>query len=316
MSYKKNEYPLCGSNKLHNLDNTLRNLGAYKVIACQDCQLLFLDKIYYTSQENLDEWYEETYSSGYYKDVKNDILSNFKDKLPYQRIRKERISPYLKQDSRVLDVGSGPGYFLEEIQDKVAKVSAIEKNTNERSFVNENLNIDCYKDCSSIKGNFDVIVLNQILEHIYDPISFLKELKTVLAENGVFVIEVPSVKNPLVSLYKNNSFANFWFQEPHLWYFSEKTLKIFLEKAFGAGFVQSVNTFQESSFINHYNWAFHNKKSKSSAQVTTNSFPFIDINDSPLHDQLEKIFVEFNIKYKNLLQDSGYGDVMLVVVKP
>jgi 2-polyprenyl-3-methyl-5-hydroxy-6-metoxy-1,4-benzoquinol methylase len=316
MSYKINKCPLCDSNKLHNLDNKLRNLSTYQVIKCKNCELLFLDKIYYTSQEQLDELYEEMYSEEYYKDGKNDILSNFKDKLPYQKIRKERIDSYLKQDSRVLDVGSGPGYFLEEIRDKVAKVSAIEKNTNERFFVNENLNINCYKDCSSIKGVFDVIVLNQILEHIYDPINFLKELKTVLAENGVFVIEVPSVKNPLVSLYKNNSFTNFWFQEPHLWYFSEKTLKMFLEKAFGASCVKSINTFQESSFINHYNWVIHNKKSKSRAQATTNSFPLTDIDDGPMHDRLEEIFVEFNIKYKDILQDFGFGDTMLMVVKP
>ena len=116
MSYKINKCPLCDSNKLHNLDNKLRNLSTYQVIKCKNCELLFLDKIYYTSQEQLDELYEEMYSEEYYKDGKNDILSNFKDKLPYQKIRKERIDSYLKQDSRVLDVGSGPGYFLEEIR--------------------------------------------------------------------------------------------------------------------------------------------------------------------------------------------------------
>ena len=72
MSYKINKCPLCDSNKLHNLDNKLRNLSTYQVIKCKNCELLFLDKIYYTSQEQLDELYEEMYSEEYYKDGKNE----------------------------------------------------------------------------------------------------------------------------------------------------------------------------------------------------------------------------------------------------
>ena len=128
-------------------------------------------------------------------------------------------------------------------------------------FVNDYLKILCYEDSSTIKEKYDVIVLNQVLEHVYNPSLFLRKLTSILSETGVFVIEVPSASNPLVALYNNRSFTNFWFQEPHLWYFNQKTLKLTLEKAFGANCVERIDFFQETSFLNHYNWVFHNKKS-------------------------------------------------------
>ena len=59
-----------------------------------------MDKLYFTNQEKLDKFYQGEYLKEYYKDGKDDILFNFKNKMPYQEIRKERISDYIKNDSR------------------------------------------------------------------------------------------------------------------------------------------------------------------------------------------------------------------------
>ena len=316
ISYKPSECPLCASNNIKDVDNTLRNVSDYKPILCNKCSLIFLDKLYFTNQEKLDKFYQGEYLKEYYKDGKNDILFNFNNKTPYQAIRKERISDYLKNDSNVLDIGCGPGYFLESIRENVAKVVGVEKNYEERSFVNDHLKIPCYEDYTMIKEKFDVIVLNQVLEHVYNPPFFLRKLASILSEAGVFVIEVPSATNPLVALYNNRSFTNFWFQEPHLWYFNQKTLKLTLEKAFGENCVDRIDFFQETSFINHYNWVFHNKKSPSREQATSNSFPLTGIKNSSITSDLEQLFIDFNIGYKNILNNAGYGDTMLAIVRP
>ena len=130
------------------------------------------------------------------------------------------------------------------------------------------------------------------------------------------MIEVPSATNPLVALYNNCSFTNFWFQEPHLWYFNQETLKLTLEKEFGENCVERIDFFQESSFLNHYNWIFHNKKSPSRAQATSNSFPLASIKNLSFADDLEQLFIDFNINYKNILNNAGYGDTLLAIVRP
>ena len=128
ISYKFSECPLCASKNLKDVDNTLRNASEYKPILCTECSLIFLDKLYFTNQEKLDKFYQGEYLKEYYKDGKDDILFNFKNKMPYQEIRNERISDYIKNDSKVLDVGCGPGYFLESIRKNVAKMAGVEKN--------------------------------------------------------------------------------------------------------------------------------------------------------------------------------------------
>ena len=101
ISYKLSECPLCASKNLKDVDNTLRNVSDYKPILCNECSLIFLDKLHFTNQEKLDKFYQDEYLKEYYKDGKDDILFNFNNKMPYQEIRKERISDYLKNDSKV-----------------------------------------------------------------------------------------------------------------------------------------------------------------------------------------------------------------------
>jgi SAM-dependent methyltransferase len=313
--YKLSECPLCASRNLKDVDSSLRNTSEYKPILCNDCSLIFLDKLYFTNQEKLDNFYQSEYLKEYYKDGKDNILFNFKNKMPYQEIRKERIGDYLQNDSTVLEVGCGPGYFLESIRKNVAKVVGVEKNNEERNFVKNHLKISCYKNYTTINEKYDVIVLNQVLEHIYSPSLFLRKLASNLNETGVIVIEVPSATNPLVALYNNFSFTNFWFQEPHLWYFNKETLQLTLEKALGKNCVEKIGFFQETSFLNHYNWVLHNKKSPSREQATSNSFPLSNIKNLSLSNDLEKLFIDFNISYKKLLHNAGYGDTMLAIVR-
>jgi 2-polyprenyl-3-methyl-5-hydroxy-6-metoxy-1,4-benzoquinol methylase len=274
-----------------------------------------LDKLYFTNQEKLDTFYKDEYLKKYYKDGKDRILFNFNDKMPYQVIRKERIRDYIKDDSKVLDVGCGSGYFLESIRENVAKVAGVEKNNEERDFVNDYLKIPCYKNYTTINEKYDVIVLNQVLEHVYNPSLLLRNLTTVLSDEGVFVIEVPNASNPLVALYNNRSFTDFWFQEPHLWYFNQKTLKLILEKAFGENYVAKIESSQETSFLNHFNWVFYNKKSPSREQATSNSFPLANVKSLSLADDLEQLFIDFNINYKNILKNAGYGDILCAIVR-
>ena len=314
-NYKLSECPLCASKNLQDVNNSLRNASDYKPILCNECSLIFLDKLYSTNQEKLDKFYESEYLKKYFKNGKDEILFNFKNKMPYQEIRKERIRDYIKNDSKVLEIGCGPGYFLESIRKNVAQVAGVEKNNEERSFVNDHLKILCYEDYTTIEEKYDVIVLNQILEHVYAPSFFLRQLTSILSERGVFVIEVPSASNPLVALYNNPSFANFWFQEPHLWYFNQETLKLTLEKALGENCVEKIDCFQESSFLNHYNWIAHNKKSPSRDQAISNSFPLTNINAPSMTNDLEQLFIGFNISYKNILKNAGYGDILCAIVR-
>ena len=213
-------------------------------------------------------------------------------------------------------MGCGPGYFIDSIKGDVLNVVGIEKNIQERAYLNEQLNIICYEQISDLSPDtkFDLIVLNQVLEHVYNPVNFLRELYGLIDKNGVFVIEVPSSSNSLVSLYNNNSFRNFWFQEPHLWYFDMNTLKEVIKKTFGNECIYSLRVFQETSFVNHYEWIVHNNKSISRDQALSKEFPLACLEDD-VKDELDSLFISFNEQYQELLEKNNYGDILLATVK-
>ncbi len=48
-----------------------------------------------------------------------------------------KLSPYLKPSHRLLEIGSGPGYFLASIRDHVAEIQGIELNRQEARYARE-----------------------------------------------------------------------------------------------------------------------------------------------------------------------------------
>ena len=88
------------------------------------------------------------------------------------------------------------------------------------SFETDNSNKKLLNNINGIKNlsnkifkqskKFDFISLNKVLEHIDNPLQFLKKIKNILRENGTIYIEVPHISganrkndNSLVSLHCN-----------------------------------------------------------------------------------------------------------------
>ena len=87
----------------------------------------------------------------------------------------------------------------------------------------------------NLLGNtkFDFIIMNNVLEHLRDPISIIKKVKLFLKKNGVLFIEVPNDFNlfQLSGKFVNKIKNDWWVNPPaHLNYFSHDTLEFFLKK--------------------------------------------------------------------------------------
>ena len=72
-----------------------------------------------------------------------------------------------------------------------------------------------------------------------------------------FAIEVPHTNEALVSLYDNKKYMNNHYCLDHLWYYTEDTLKMVLNKA-GLEVIES-NQIQRYPLSNHLKW-LSNKK--------------------------------------------------------
>ena len=74
------------------------------------------------------------------------------------------------------------------------------------------------------------MIIISVLEHVLDPIHFLKSLKKLLKKNGKVIIECPSINDPLVKLYDVKLYKNFYYDQC-INYFNMKHLKKIASKS-------------------------------------------------------------------------------------
>jgi 2-polyprenyl-3-methyl-5-hydroxy-6-metoxy-1,4-benzoquinol methylase len=77
-------------------------------------------------------------------------------------------------------------------------------------------------------NEFDVVTAFDVLEHIFEPKNFIKEIKRILKPNGLVFLYVPNLESASFHLMKENS--HFIWPTHHLTYFTPETLNNFMKK--------------------------------------------------------------------------------------
>lgn len=73
---------------------------------------------------------------------------------------------------------------------------------------------------SDIKGKYDVIIANHVIEHLTNFLSDIKKLKSHLNDDGIMYIGVPDIQK----------FGMGHLQNAHIYYFTLKTLRYYMGK--------------------------------------------------------------------------------------
>lgn len=138
----------------------------------------------------------------------------------------------LIDDSKIniLDIGAGGGSIGKLLSGKDKRVCAVEPN----KFLAESIK-DYYDKvfCCKIEDlntsdQFDAVIMGDVIEHIYDPVSALKKINSLLTEDGVLISSVPNighwsiVKDILDGYFEYIPFGLLCIS--HIRFFTEKTL--------------------------------------------------------------------------------------------
>ena len=184
---------------------------------------------------------ENVYKHDYYELEKPFYLERYLEDIEWWNAtyskRYKILEKFLPENSRdILDIGSGPGYFLLKGTERGWNVKGIEpSNKAYEHSKNLNLNVEqCFyteKTAPSL-GLFDVINLGLVLEHIPEPANMLSLIHEQLNDNGIVCVIVPNDFNPLqLMLHNHLGFEPWWVAPPHhINYFNFKSLKRLLEK--------------------------------------------------------------------------------------
>lgn len=309
---------LCGSVGYEIISNKLRYDKPGTIVTCSECGLTrLLGALDYA--EKLNEYYADQYAQKYHPGVKKDLDSLFDSFLPVQAERVNRVKPYLKETHRVLEVGSSAGYFLASIKSLVAEAQGLELNRSEAHYANEFKNIPTtdvpLENCELPTNYYDHICLFQVLEHVSNPIEFLRLLQKYLRSEGKIHIEVPNLRDPLVSFYDIEEYRNFYYQEPHLYYFTVDTLKKVCSMA-GFKKIEAVG-FQQTSFVNNLNWVFMRRPQNSRWDCMRPVLPKgairVDVSAS-LKKEFEVFMDGINNSYVQFMEKNGLADMLFATI--
>ena len=148
----------------------------------------------------------------------------------YAKKRKKIYEQILgRKCNKVLEVGCGPGVFYKSWDALKIDWMGIDINPYWKKF-GENNNIPIYsKSTESISEKFDVIMAHQVIEHVEDPVSFMKSIKLLLNPGGVIHLELPNQNSFTSKLRRISSMIsyNYGFIQPpmHLRAYREDTIK-------------------------------------------------------------------------------------------
>ncbi len=116
------------------------------------------------------------------------------------------LSPFVKENMRVLDIGCGPGFFSIELAKMIGiegKVFAADLQQGMLDKLESKIKgtplepkislIKCSKNAWDISGKFDFILAFYMIHEVPDKNNFFKSVKNMLDKNGTFLIVEPTL---------------------------------------------------------------------------------------------------------------------------
>lgn len=120
-----------------------------------------------------------------------------------------KFEEYIEENDDVLDFGCGGGYLLKNINTQGKKIG-IEINPVAREIAKKN-GVLCFDDIKKIADNsIDVLISNHALEHVDEPIIYIKEFRRVVRNGGKVVIVVPHIVSNELDPFDINMELHTW----------------------------------------------------------------------------------------------------------
>lgn len=204
--------------------------GEWSISICKNCQLLWLNP--FPLPEELGKMYSTYYT---HADIKRKFFSALTDPLKshvYRTLGYENTFgvkfpmigayiPFFKEYTRMevlnvpstwgkklLDVGSGNGEYLSRMKNLGWTVEGTEFDEKAARFAKERYGVKIHVgDLINIglpENAYDVITLNHVIEHVYDPEQMLKECKRILVPGGRIVVLTPNAQSLGHRIFKQN----------------------------------------------------------------------------------------------------------------
>ena len=200
----------------------------YRMVECKNCGLVYSNPI--LEYDKIAKLYSKSFTSY------NEHLKNLQTTYGYylKQVEKLRVTSYeLKNTNkpRLLEIGCGNGFFLEEADRQGYDVYGVEPGKpsvdKARPDIRKKIKVAIFKPGQFKRNFFDVICCFQTFDHIPNPNAILKECYKILKKGGLMLFfnhdigawqnKLMGEKSPIIDI-------------EHTYLFDKKTMQKIFEK--------------------------------------------------------------------------------------
>jgi SAM-dependent methyltransferase len=213
------ECPLCGA---ADCSVVLQSSNDYPIVRCSRCRLVFTDMRTAPPASELYPAFDQSDTG---------IPKAMRSSLAVFARQREAVVRSVKPSGRLLDFGCGNGAFARWMSQSGYDAVGLEPFSLGKPVQADRLLLvrEPLESAAARLGQFDVITLWHVLEHLSRPLDVLKTLSSLLAKDGVLIVSVPNFKS-----WQSRLFRGSWFHlDPprHVIHFETDTLERCLREA-------------------------------------------------------------------------------------
>ncbi len=211
------------SKKYYEIDSSGK---IWNLVQCKKCGLVYLNP--QPTREEIKALYLKDYFDCAY------LRQEAQGSLMRAGIELTKDIEKYRRPGKILDIGTAGGHYLKAARDRGWEAFGVELSAYAVSWAKEKFGLAIFngtlEEAVFAENFFDVITINQALEHFPDPLAVLRKARQVLKDNGLLYVSVPNI-SVLENQIKRGGKLGAVREEEHLFWFSFKTLKMMLEKA-------------------------------------------------------------------------------------
>lgn len=207
----------CGGAEYKIISTTTRHHNHFDTVQCRRCGTLRINP--YLTDESLDKYYKDVYGPVKRQGATTEELYNRQKKGAEKLL--SVLKEFLTPDKLVLDFGGGAGGRMDSIRREGFEVYIRDSDAKYEAYALDR-GLKKYDETKK----YDMVVLSHVLEHINDPVGFLKyAASTLISERGLIYIELPLIENTKKQYLLRDLHIS------HKFYFSALSLRHIVESA-------------------------------------------------------------------------------------
>jgi len=200
--------------------------GSFKMVRCPSCQFIFLNPR--PTMDSLLRFYQE------YLPEEGPSIESWEKMMRPVFHRAANLLKQYGREGRLLDVGTGFGFFLVEMKKRGWEAAGVDISQKAMDYARDVLGLTILpgplEKADFPDNHFDAVTAFYVVEHLSHPMAFLRECYRILKPGGLLLLRYPHT-TPIKNLLQFFGIKNRLYDLPaHLSDFSPKMIQQCLEK--------------------------------------------------------------------------------------